>query len=75
MNNEKLTVVIQLYAKYLMDIFDDRKEGIRLLYMARALENNNQQKKTIKLGMQGDLNIDGQQDGQIFISLDEDKLG
>ena len=37
--------------------------------------NNNQQKKTIKLGMQGDLNIDGQQDGQIFISLDEDKLG
>ena len=58
-----------------MDIFDDRKEGIRLLYMARALENNNQQKKTIKLGMQGDLNIDGQQDGQIFISLDEDKLG
>ena len=58
-----------------MDIFNDRVVGVELLEKARKIENAFLQRKAFKLGISSNLNIDGQEDGCIFISLEEDRFG
>ena len=50
---------MRVYSKYLMEIFNDRENGMKYLEKARKLENNNLSKKAIKLGPSNNIDIEG----------------
>ncbi|CAD8141052.1 unnamed protein product [Paramecium pentaurelia] len=73
--NQQLPQALRLYSKYLIEIFNDRISGFDLLEQARKIESSFSQRKAFKLGMTSNLNVDGQEDGCVFISLEEEKFG
>ncbi|CAD8150032.1 unnamed protein product [Paramecium pentaurelia] len=73
--NQQLPQALRLYSKYLIEIFNDRISGFDLLEQARKIESSFAQRKAFKLGMTSNLNVDGQEDGCVFISLEEEKFG
>ncbi|EGR33844.1 PAS domain S-box family protein, partial [Ichthyophthirius multifiliis] len=67
--------VFRIYSKYLIDIFNDKQQGIQLLEKAQKIEQNLINKKDYYFNIQSDFNIDNQEDGIIFITIEEEKLG
>ncbi|EAS00830.2 PAS domain S-box protein (macronuclear) [Tetrahymena thermophila SB210] len=72
---EQIPKLLRIYSKYLLDIFNDKKQGMELLEKAAKLENSYHNKKDLSVNYASDLNIDGQEDGMIFMTMEEDKIG
>jgi hypothetical protein len=66
---------MRIYGKYLRAAFNECKQCAILCEKAMILEKKLNQRKDIKIGLTDEYNLDGQEDGAFFISLDEEKLG
>ncbi len=75
MQDKNLISLIRLYAKYQSDILNDKKFGQELLAKAQKIEDNYKNFKDKNLKISSDLNTDGVEDGIVFITLDETRLG
>jgi hypothetical protein len=61
-----------LYARYLIKMFNDKEKGLRILEEARKLEAENSQKEEITAGTEGALN---EEHGVIFLEFDGKNSG
>ncbi|EGR27581.1 PAS domain S-box family protein [Ichthyophthirius multifiliis] len=73
--SEQIPKVFRIYSKYLIDIFNDKQAGVELLEKASKMEQNFNSKKQFHFNYSSDVNIDGQEDGIIFMTTEEEKLG
>lgn len=60
-----------MYSKYLIDIFNDKISGVELIEKATKIETNFSNKREFYFNYSSEVNIDGQEDGVIFMTMEE----
>jgi len=68
---EQIPKLLRIYSKYLIDIFNDKQQGTELLERAGKLENTYHNKRDFSVNDVSDLHVDGQEDGMVFMTMDE----
>ena len=71
MKGEQIPKVLRIYSKYLIDIFNDRRAGNELLDKANKMDQNYYYQRDLFQNISVESNIDGQEDGLIYVSMDE----
>ena len=71
MKGEHIPKVLRIYSKYLIDIFNDRRAGNELLDKANKMDQNYNYQRDLFQNISVESNIDGQEDGLIYMTMDE----
>lgn len=68
---DKLPKFLRIYSKFQKYTFGEKKYSLELLEKAKKIEQNLSNKQTMQIVYQSDLSIEGQEEGIIFITMEE----